>query len=210
MLFVCFSDTKIGSCTTSLSGIFNIEIWNLYIYIYMLYFFIFSKHWVHFYLFLVTHGAQAFFGPTDFKNSCIVACEYWYFYTCGSSGGVNFRNTHTKKKCVAGFLINELSHRLDLISEFKSIRTKWRTRLNLIWTWGGSSVFHYQVFLHNPLCVKNMFCTKIQWGLMRFRTASRNTPVRQTCTVLYHHNSPSAAVQMCFQLSKSRYNKSLL
>lgn len=80
-------------------------------------------------------------------------------YTCGSSGGVNFRNT---QKCVASFLINELSHRLDLISESKSIRTKWRTRLILIWTWGGSSVFHYQVFLHNPLCVKNMFCTKIQ------------------------------------------------
>lgn len=40
----------------------------------MLYFFIF-EHWVHFLSFGDTRS-PGMFGPTDFKNSCIVACVY--------------------------------------------------------------------------------------------------------------------------------------
>ncbi len=117
MLFLCFPLIhKIDSCTTSLSindEIYNIEKCN---FIYALFFYFSNTGCIHFLSFGDTRSPDMF-GSTDFKNYCIVACEYWHFCTCGSSGGVHFRN---KKRCIASFLINELSHRLDLILELKA------------------------------------------------------------------------------------------
>lgn len=92
---------RVGSCTTSLSVCPTLYIINWYIFWSVFYFF--NTGSISSFL-IGDVWSPGTFGPTDFKNYCIVACEYWYFLYLRQLRWCKFLRTW----CVARFLINEL------------------------------------------------------------------------------------------------------